>query len=532
MENPALPLPPINILLVDDRPENIQALMAILGGHSYNLLTASSGPEALSVVLKHDLALILLDIFMGGMDGYEVATLIKGSKKSRQIPIIFLTAMAKDIENIFKAYSIGAVDYIQKPLEPNIVQAKVAVFAELYRNKLQIQQQAEVIRQKELKEKEYELLEVKRAGEKRLQDLVEGIDHGFVWSADPESLSFTFVSPRAEVILGYPLERWRSEPGFWANHLHPEDREAVLGAFKKAQMGRDLGFDHRFLTVEGGEAWLHTGVRLARRGEGVGNELRGLSVDITYLKRVEAALRESVHVRDEFLSIASHELKTPITPLKLQVQQMERSIELGRSLSPEQIKKFTQVWNRQLDRLAHLIDDLLDVSRISAGRLMIHREEVDLVPLIHEVTERYRSEATRTDTELQLSLPPELFGQWDRLRVEQVYTNLLTNSLKYAPGKPIRVTLSSRDENAFLTIQDSGMGIPLEKQGKIFDRFERAVDSAKFGGLGLGLYITRQIVQAHLGSIRVESEPGQGATFIVELPLRATDQNSTREVAA
>ncbi|MGZ3699777.1 MAG: response regulator, partial [Bdellovibrionota bacterium] len=143
MENPALPLPPINILLVDDRPENIQALMAILGGHSYNLLTASSGPEALSVVLKHDLALILLDIFMGGMDGYEVATLIKGSKKSRQIPIIFLTAMAKDIENIFKAYSIGAVDYIQKPLEPNIVQAKVAVFAELYRNKLQIQQQAE-----------------------------------------------------------------------------------------------------------------------------------------------------------------------------------------------------------------------------------------------------------------------------------------------------------------------------------------------------------------------------------------------------
>lgn len=519
MEALALQNESISILIVDDRPENVRALKAILDEPYYNLVTASSGFEALSLVLKQDFALILLDVFMAGMDGYEVATLIKGRKKSRHLPIIFLTAMAKDIDHIFKAYSIGAVDYIQKPLEPHIVRAKVAVFAELYRNKQWIKHQAEVIRKKELKEKEYELLEAKRAGEKKFQDLVEGINHGFAWSAEPETLTFTYVSPRAEMILGYPLESWKNERGFWASHLHPDDRDAVLETFKKAQMGRDLGCDHRFLTVEGGEVWLHTGVRLARRGEGKGYELRGLSVDITHLKTIENALRDSVQVRDEFLSIASHELKTPLTPLKLQVQTLERLIDKGETVDQGRLLKLIDIWKRQLDRLTRLIEDLLDVSRISAGRLTIHREEVDLPQLIREVVERYIDEATRVGSEIGLFLPEKLVGQWDRMRTEQIVINLLTNALKYAPGKPVQITLNPRDDKAILSVKDFGDGISAQNQARIFDRFERATAPTNFGGLGLGLYITRMIVQAQGGSISIESEPGKGANFIVELPI-------------
>lgn len=511
---------PINILIVDDRTENIQALKAILDDPSYRIMTASDGTEALSRVLKHDFALILLDVFMGGMDGFEVASLIKGRKKSRHIPIIFLTAMAKDIDHIFKAYSIGAVDYIQKPLEPHIVRAKVAVFAELYRKTQRIRRQAEVIRQKELKEKEYELIEVKRAGERRFQDLVEGINHGFVWSSDPGNLTFTYVSPRAELILGYPLDQWKHEQGFWEKHLHPEDRESVLNAFKAAQMGRDLGIDHRFLTVEGSEVWLHTGVRLARRGEGVGYELRGLSVDITHLKRIEAALRESVEVRDEFLSIASHELKTPITPLKLQVQQLWRMIEKGTAIDTERLKKLIHMWNKQLDRLSSLIEDLLDVSRITGGQLSMHVEEVELAQLISEIVDRYQEQAARCNCELIVSSPEKLTGNWDRARIEQVLINLITNALKYASGKPIYISLSARDEKAFLSVKDAGSGISIEDQGRIFERFERGGVSDNVGGLGLGLYISRKIIEAHGGAIRVESELGKGANFIVELPLR------------
>lgn len=511
---------PINILIVDDRPENIQALKAILDHPSYRIMTAADGNEALSRVLKHDFALILLDVFMGGMDGFEVASLIKGRKKSRHIPIIFLTAMAKDIDHIFKAYSIGAVDYIQKPLEPHIVRAKVAVFAELYRKTQWIRHQAEVIRQKELKEKEYELIEVKRAGERRFQDLVEGINHGFVWSSDPGNLTFTYVSPRAELILGYPLDQWKNEHGFWERHLHPEDRENVLKAFQAAQMGRDLGVDHRFITVEGSEVWLHTGVRLARRGEGVGYELRGLSVDITHLKRVETALREAVEVRDEFLSIASHELKTPITPLKLQAQQLWRMIEKGAVVDTERLKKFLSMWNRQLDRLSSLIEDLLDVSRITGGRLTMHAEEVDLTQLINEVIDRYQEQAVRSNCGLLVSLPDKLEGKWDRSRLEQVLINLITNALKYAAGKPIQISLSSRDQKAFLSVKDAGTGISSENQGRIFERFERGGASDSVGGLGLGLYISRKIIEAHGGAIRVESELGKGANFIIELPLR------------
>jgi signal transduction histidine kinase len=173
-----------------------------------------------------------------------------------------------------------------------------------------------------------------------------------------------------------------------------------------------------------------------------------------------------------------------------------------------------------------LIEDLLDVSRITGGKFAMNPEEVDMTQLINEILDRYRVEASRVKCELVTSLPEKLIGGWDRTRIEQVFINLLTNALKYAAGKPIYISLSSRDQKVFLSVKDSGIGIQLKDQAKIFERFERAVEPAAIGGLGLGLYISRKIVEAHGGAIRVESEPGKGANFIVELPLHFQDSST------
>ena len=511
----------INILIVDDRPENIYALRAILDHPRYNVVSANSGAEALRVLLKQEFALILMDIFMPDMDGFEVLSIIKDREKTRHIPIIFLTAMSKDLSQIYKAYSIGAVDYIHKPLEAEVVKAKVAVFADLYRKTIQIKDQAELIRLNELREKERQIQEIKHAGEKRYLDLVEGIDHGIVWSVDPETLTFRYVSPRAEIILGYSTEQWFNEPGFWSNHLHPEERMWILDKFRKAQMGQDLGFEHRFFTNDGEVLWFHTGIRLARKGEGVGYEIRGLSVDITPLKNIEGALIEAIRVRDEFLSVASHELKTPLTPLNLQIQLLIKHLR-DDGLTPltrNNILKMAEICNTQIIRLSQLIDELLDVSKIRAGRLDLRPEQINLSELLADLTNRYCHKSQKKICEVKLVAEPNIIGTWDRNRLEQAFTNLLSNALKYGEGKPIEITAAIEDSNVHILVHDHGVGIAERDQARIFERFERAVESNDFGGLGLGLYITRQIIEGHKGFIRLESKLGQGSVFEVTLPL-------------
>lgn len=503
----------VNILMVDDRPENLVALEVILDDPTYNLVRANSGEEALRHLLKMDFALILLDIFMPGMDGYEVASIIKGRERTRYVPIIFLTAMAKDINNIYQAYSVGAVDYIQKPIDPNVVRAKVRVFAELY-------QKTELLRQIELREKERQIKEVKKAGESRYQELVEGINHGIVWSADADMSCFTYVSPRAVEILGYPQEQWFNERFFWEHHLYPEDRKRAMCVLKKARVEREVSLEHRFLTSDGSVVWFHTGIKFAFRTEGHGCEMRGLSVDITSLKRTEKALREAVQAREDFLSIASHELKTPITPLKLQVQMFLRGIEKegGNSLSKEKLTKALNGWNRQLNRLAALVEALLDVSRITSGKLELHQEDVDLVELVHDAVDRYSPELAMAKCEVSVSGDGHVLGRWDRLRIEQVILNLLSNAMKYGSGKPITIHIVCEKDKAVFSVRDSGIGISKLDQRRIFNRFERAVSASTVSGLGLGLYISNQIVAIHGGRISLESELGVGSIFTVELP--------------
>jgi signal transduction histidine kinase len=304
--------------------------------------------------------------------------------------------------------------------------------------------------------------------------------------------------------------------------VHPDDQKALEEIFRAAQTGRDLGIEHRFINAEGDTIWLHTGVRLARKGEGAGVELRGLSIDITYLKQVEIALKEALVARDEFLSIASHELRTPLTPMRLQLQMLDRAIKRDpTALSPDKMAKTLDSWGRQVDRLIHLIEDLLDVSRISSGRLHFEKEEFNLREVIDDVIEKFKPEFARVRSEIRVDSPETVVGTWDRSRIEQVFTNLVTNAIKYAPGKPVEVSVTEDDDQVKLTVRDYGIGISSENQKKVFERYERAVPAKGVTGLGLGLYIAKNIIDAHGGTIEVQSETGKGSTFTVTLPKQA-----------
>jgi PAS domain S-box-containing protein len=259
-------------------------------------------------------------------------------------------------------------------------------------------------------------------------------------------------------------------------------------------------------------------------------QLRGVVLvfrDVTAKKRREEErlrlleeTRAAVRVRDEFLSVASHELKTPLTPLQLRLASLQEAARktAHAELPSERVLRDTEIAQRQVRRLGDLVESLLDVSRLSTGRLQFHRTEVDLAEVTREMVSQLQVQAQASGCEVRLEAPAPVRGVWDRLRLEQVVTNLLSNAFKYGAGKPVHVRVWEEDGRAKLSVRDEGIGIEPAQARRIFGMFERAVSDRHYGGLGLGLYIARQIIEALGGTIRVESQLGQGATFFVELP--------------
>lgn len=230
--------------------------------------------------------------------------------------------------------------------------------------------------------------------------------------------------------------------------------------------------------------------------------------------------RRAIEIRDSFLSIAAHELKTPLTSLKLQVQLGEIQVASSdkKPLSAEKLNHIFRVCHSQADRLNALVDDLLDVGRIERGTIVYNFEPVDLRELVDGVLERFGEALRVKGFTVEADAPGPVMAHADPFRIEQVLINLLSNSAKYGLDKPIRIRLGREGAKVYLAVSDQGMGIEKEKQALIFDRFERAITSRNISGLGLGLYISRHIVEAHGGTITVDSEIGKGSTFRVELP--------------
>ena len=268
---------------------------------------------------------------------------------------------------------------------------------------------------------------------------------------------------------------------------------------------------------------LWTGVNVYPQADG------GLAVFYRYIteqKRAQAALQKTIEARDTFLGIASHELKTPLTSLKLQAQLHQRLFEKrgAAAFDADRIKKIIENPIVQAERLARLVDDMLDVSRIASGKLSMNVAETDLAILVSETLSRFAPQLEAAKCQLSADLDPGTIAEVDSFRFEQVVTNLITNVAKYAPGQPVEVTLKKTPNTAILRIRDHGGGIPADQHDRVFERFERLVSASKVSGLGLGLHISKEIVEAHGGTIQVESAVGRGAEFTVILPLRAAKQ--------
>lgn len=244
-------------------------------------------------------------------------------------------------------------------------------------------------------------------------------------------------------------------------------------------------------------------------------------------------LRRAVEVRDEFLAIASHELKTPITSLKLQAYILDKSLQkLGPEKSDrEQVSRFLATTFRQIERLTRLVEEMLSITRIMSQGVVIQCSEMNLRELLERVIGSFSEQIRESRSQVKMLQGSAVWGSWDRVRIEQVIENLLSNALKYGSGQPIEISLEKVGETAELRVIDHGIGIADEDQQRIFSRFERAVSYMKISGLGLGLYIVSEIVHAHGGDISVHSEFGKGSTFTVRLPLRPSETSKISKIA-
>lgn len=239
------------------------------------------------------------------------------------------------------------------------------------------------------------------------------------------------------------------------------------------------------------------------------------------LAQAKEIAENAVKARDEFLSIASHELRTPLTSLKLQIQMRKRALAKQdfSILTLNKLKTMADDDDKQINRITRLVDDMLDITQITSGKMSIGKERTDLNLLVSDVLRRFEPQFEENKIRFKLIMEPNIYGIWDQYRIEQVFTNLLTNAIKYGDKKDIEITVKKNANFAILIVRDNGIGIKLEDHARIFQQFERAVHASDISGLGLGLYIVKKIIDSHKGTIQVESGLKKGSSFIVHLPI-------------
>ena len=417
----------VKILLVDDRPENLLALEAILEPLGQALIRATSGPDALKRVLETEFAVILLDVQMPGMNGFEVAEIIKSRERSRTIPIIFLSAISKEDAYVFKGYSMGAVDYVFKPFNPDVLRSKVAVFVDLFTKQQEIQRQADLLRESQK---------------------------------------------------------------------------------------RELELEHRTSLLE-------TEARSAAKLSQMNDELH----------RRQIALEQAMGARNRFYASMSHELRTPINAVIGYSTLMLDNI-YG-PLNAKQ-KEGLQRTLKAARHLLELVNDVLDLSKIEAGKIELSLQPVMFPSLIEDLFVTVRPLADEYGSTLALEMDGEPFNiVSDPRRVRQILLNLLSNAIKFGEGKPIRV-VCKQDANRGVEIEvvDEGVGIAKDDISRIFEEFVQ-VSESKQPGTGLGLPISRRLAQLLDGALGVHSEPGRGSAFRLTLPASLEDDMTpTAELSA
>jgi PAS domain S-box-containing protein len=492
------------ILIVEDQRLIAADLEATLRKLGYLVVgSVASGEEAVAKAAEIAPQLVLMDIRLKGkMSGIEAAQIIRDR---HGVPVVFLTAYA-DEETILRAKTTTPFGYLVKPFNERELRATIEIAFFTHRMDRQLTEER-----------------VRREAAEEFKLLVEGVsDYAIImldtqggiitWNAGAERMK----GFRAEEIIGKHFSVLYTAEARQAHHP-----ERDLETAQREGRYQEEGWRVR---KDGSRFWANIVLSPAYNA---GGELRGFAKvtrDLTERKQAEEKreklvrdLREALKARDEFMQIASHELKTPLTPLMLQLGGLSRALHKT-GLQNELLTTRLESISRQTERLSRLIDSLLDVSRITAGRLALQIEDVDMAEVAREVGQRFQREATSAGSALQIHADGQVMGRWDRLRVEQILSNLISNAIKYGAGHAVEVDVQHSDGRVRVVVSDHGIGIHKEALSRIFDRFERAVSSREYGGLGLGLFIARQIAEAHGGSIAADSEVGKGSVFAVVLP--------------
>jgi len=534
----------INILVVDDLPDKLLALVTVLETLGENVVTARSGREALRRLLERDYAVILLDVKMPDMDGFETASLIRGRRKTEHTPIIFVTALS-DETHLNQGYSLGAVDYILSPVSPEVLRTKVGVFVDLFRMTEQVRRQAE---ERVSLAREQAARAAAEEAARRLRFLAEA---GAVLGRSLDAtailrglakLAVPFLADFAAAVLVEPDGAWRTETTGAS-----EDASLPTGVAERIRRTLTVG---KTVPADGAPACL--AVPLKTRGRTIGALALGgpgrryAAEDVTLAEdlacRAAAALEnarlyhdleEQDRRKSEFLAMLAHELRNPLAPIRNAVQILRRAVteEAGREWAQDVI-------DRQVGQMVRLVDDLLDVSRITRGKVKLKPEPIDVSRAAAVALETSRPLIDARRHELTVTLPPEpLWATADAARLAQVLANLLNNAAKYTEeGGRIGLTVAREGNEAVFRVRDTGVGIPADMLPRVFELFtqvDRSLDRSE-GGLGIGLTLAHRLVEMHGGTVQAFSDgPGRGSEFVVRLaalPRAPAHENPQIEV--
>ena len=524
--------PPPAILVVDDNQANLLAFQAILEPLGELVVTATSGEEALRKLLQREFVVIVLDVQMPTMSGFELAALLKSHTRLRSVPIIFVTAISRDVKHVFSGYAHGAVDYLVKPLEPEILRAKVSVFVELYRAQQIISAQARRIHLQELHELE-------RRNDERLTAMTESMPLP-VWGVNPDGRvyvcnqawkEYSGLTAKETGSIIYP--KWMHDLDVGAAAARWAAGTGAGEAFDlecRLRRARDQLFRWHLLhvTPERGDHarkgfWIVAATDVDAQKTIEQERARAFEQEQRAREYAEAANR----MKDDFLATVSHELRTPLNAI-LGWSRMVRMGTLdaaGQGRAMETIERNARVQ-------AKLIDDLLDVSRAISGKLDLQIGPANLHAVVSDAIEALRPLTVARGIDLRCersSWDGSILG--DASRLQQVVWNLVSNAVKFTPkGGRIEVSVDRDDGGARVVVEDSGRGIDADFLPHVFDRFrqEDASVSREHKGLGLGLSIVKHLVELHGGSANAESAgPGKGAKFTVRLP---TDPSASHSV--
>jgi len=562
----------VNILLVDDHPENLLSLEAILGDLGENLISATSGKEALRYLLSREFAVVLLDVQMPEMDGFETASLIRQRERSQYTPIIFLTAIDKSESHVFKGYSVGAVDYIFKPFEPEILKAKVAVFIDLFKKTRELQRQSELLRKtnrdlaksnkvmgglyeeirllnadlerrvqqrtRQLEETNRELkseIAERERIEEELRDsetryrLISELTSDYAYSFsinDDGGLTSEWMTDAFTRISGYgPNE---IDDLGWEYLTHPEDKNRVAEYLQTVIGGASSAIEYRILTKHGQIRWLQNYCqpvwdedhRHVIRIYGAAQDVTDRKAAETEIRTLNAKLEQRVRERTAELEAANRELESFSYSISHDLRTPLRSIDgFSKALLEDYMSTLDETGRDYLrrvraasQRMGELIDDMLNLSRVTRNEM--RRENVDMSQLAAKIVAELRN--SDPDRTVDVHIQKGLTVQGDARLLQVALQNLLDNAWKFTcrtENACIEFGVTETDEKQVYFIRDNGAGFDMQYARKLFNPFQRLHSPDEFPGTGIGLATVQRVIKRHGGTIWTEGAVNQGATF-------------------